>query len=75
MMKLPNRFKRETPYDKLNMAEIGDVLGLPKQEVMRLMFKGQLRFVKINGQRRARRADVMAAKAKLEAAAQGATTE
>ena len=64
---LPNRFKNPSKYDKLNMAEIGEMLGLPRAEVMRLMFKGKLRFVKINEQRRARRADVMAVKAKLEA--------
>jgi excisionase family DNA binding protein len=66
-VKISSRFKRETPYDKLNMNEIGEVLGLPKPEVMRLMFKGKLRFVKIGSQRRARRADVMACKAKIEA--------
>ena len=66
-VKIPSRFKRETPYDKLNMNEIMDALGLPKPEVMRLMFKGKLRFIKINGQRRARRADVIACKVKLEA--------
>ena len=66
-VKIPSRFKRETPYDKLNMAEIGDILGLPKPEVMRLMFKGKLRFTKVRCERRARRADVMKCKAMVEA--------
>lgn len=67
MKPLPSRFKRETPYDKLNMNEIGAILGLDKAGVLSLMFKGKLRFTKRNDQRVARRADVMACKAKLEA--------
>lgn len=67
MRPLPVRFKTERPNDKLNMAEIGAALGLPKTEVMRLMFKGKLRFIKVGGQRRARRHDVMKCKAAIEA--------
>jgi hypothetical protein len=66
-VKIPSRWKRETPYDKLNMNEIGQLLGLDKAGVLSLMFKGKIRFTKVNDKRVARRADVMACKAKLEA--------
>ena len=66
-VKIPSRFKAERPFDKLRMNEIGEVLGLDKAGVLSLMFKGKLRFTKVGDKRVARRADVMACKAKIEA--------
>ena len=61
----PKPKRPETAYDRLKMPEIQAILGLPHGEVLRLMFKGQLRYIRKDGKRQARRGDVLACKAKL----------
>ena len=55
------------------MSQMQAILGLPQSEVLRLMSKGWLRWIRKNGKRSARRGDVMACKARLEAPAETPT--
>ncbi len=55
------------PFDKLSLFDAAKILDLKIDEVRTAIFKGKLRAVKIGGNRKVRRSDVMAFKAKREA--------
>lgn len=65
--------RKPSPYDKLTMAQAAEILEVSKAEVLSLMFKGRLRYVKIDGKRRMRRADVEALAATLAAESSAAS--
>ena len=59
---------RLNPFDKLRLDQAAEIIGISQAEVRTLIFKGQLRAVKIGDKRRVRRDQVMAYKAKADAA-------
>ena len=65
------RPKPLNPFDKLSLFDAAKILGVKIEVVRTAIFKGQLRAVRTSRtHRKVRRDQVMALKAKLEAAAQ-----